>query len=222
MDERACNGNALHLPAGKLVRIALAEALEFHPGKPLPGRFARVEFPGEEQRQFDVFKNRQRVQQLKRLKNEANPVAPQLGQATISQGRRRNSIQKYLARRRKIHGTGQIEQRRFSAAAPPHQSYKLAALNVQGKTAERMHGLPIRQIVFRDILQRKYRHWIWQGGSVYRKLQAPVTRRMILASGDRQTDRARRASLRISARPAPFRWQRLPVANPASPQARSA
>ena len=158
MDERTCDGDTLHLSAGKLVRIAIAEAVEFHPGKPLPSRLARALFPGEEQRQFDVFENRQRMQQLKRLKNKPNLLAPQQGQAAVIQGGRRNSIQKHLARSRKIHGAGQIEQRRFSAAAAPHQRHKLAPLNVQGKTTERMHWLAIRQIVFRDVLQRKYRH----------------------------------------------------------------
>src|SRR5882762_4952320 len=98
MDERACNGDTLHLAAGKLVRIAIAEAVELHPGKPLTGRFARVEFSGEEQRQFDVLKNRQRMQQLKRLKNKPNLLAPQLGQTAVFQGGRRNSVQKHLAR----------------------------------------------------------------------------------------------------------------------------
>jgi hypothetical protein len=81
-----------------------------------------------------------------------------LGQAAVFQGGRRNSFQKHLAGRRKIHGSGKIEQRGFSAAAAPHQGHKLSALNVQGKTTERMHWLAIRQIIFRDVLQRKYGH----------------------------------------------------------------
>ena len=158
MDERACNGDTLHLATGELVGMTIAEALEFHPGKPFPGRFARVVFSGEEQWQFDVFKNRQRVQQLKRLKNEANSLAPQLGQAVVFQGRRRDSVQKHLTRRRKIHGSGKIEQRGLSAAAAPYQRHKLAALYVQRKTFERMHWLAIRQIIFRNVFERKYGH----------------------------------------------------------------
>src|SRR5216683_5034157 len=117
MDERARNGDALHLAAGELVRKAIAETFEFDPGQPLPGGFARVTLSGEEQRQFDVFENSQSVQQLKRLKNEADALAPQLSEAAVIQGGGRNSIQKNLARRRKIHGPGKIEQRGFSAAA---------------------------------------------------------------------------------------------------------
>ncbi len=85
MDERARNGDTLHLAAGELMRISVTEALKFHPGKPLPGRFAWVVFPGEKQRELDVFEDRQCVQQLKRLKNEADPLAPQLGQAAVFQ-----------------------------------------------------------------------------------------------------------------------------------------
>src|SRR2546427_10694821 len=106
MDERACNGDALHLAAGELVRKPIAGALGFDPGQPTWGGFAWVVLSGEEQRQFDVFENRQRVKQLKRLKNETDALAPQLSQATVIQGRGRNSVQKDPTRRRKIHGPG--------------------------------------------------------------------------------------------------------------------
>src|SRR5712692_3344609 len=144
MDERARNGHTLHLAAGELVRKAIAEAFEFDPGQPIPGDFAWVVLSGEEQRQFDVFENGQGVKQLKRLKNEADALAPQLSEATVIQGRGRNSIQKDLAGRRKIHSPGKIEQCGFSAAAAPYQCHKLAVLHVQRKTAERMHWLVIR------------------------------------------------------------------------------
>src|SRR5213083_2028158 len=137
MDERACNRHTLHLPAGKLVGIAIAESFKFHPGKPLPCRLARIWLPGEEQRQLHVLEYRQRVQQLKRLKNEADPLATQLRQAAIFQRRRRNSVQKHLARSRKIHCTCQIEQRGLSAAAASYKRHKFATLNIQGNIAER-------------------------------------------------------------------------------------
>ena len=117
MNERARNRNTLHLAAGKLVGIAITEAFEFHPSKPFPCRFARTGLPCKEQRQLDVFKYRQRVQQLERLKNEANFLATQLGQPAIFQRRRGNSVQKHVTPRGKIHRTCQIEQRGFSAAA---------------------------------------------------------------------------------------------------------
>src|SRR5712691_6409945 len=79
MDERPRNGDTLHLAARELVSITLAEAVEPDPRETLPGRLAWIRFSREQQRQFHVFENRQRVQQLKRLKDEANLLAPQLG-----------------------------------------------------------------------------------------------------------------------------------------------
>src|SRR6266446_10831215 len=147
MDERACNRDTLHLPAGKLVRIAIAETVEFHPGKPFPCRLARIWLPGEEQRQLDILEYRKRVQQLKRLKNEANSLATQSRQAAVLQRQRRNSVQKHVARRRKIHCACQIEQRGFPTAAASYQSHKFASLNTEGNTVECMHALAVRQII---------------------------------------------------------------------------
>ena len=111
MDERARNGDALHLAAGELVWKAIADAFEFDPFKAFAGGFANSRFSSEEQRQFDVFENRQGVKQLKRLKNEADALAPQMSESVVIQGRGRNSVQKDFARSREIHGPGEIEQR---------------------------------------------------------------------------------------------------------------
>src|SRR5229473_904633 len=144
MDERARNSNALHLAAGELVWKAIADAFEFNPFKAFAGGFASSRFSSEEQREFDIFENRQRMQQLKRLKNETDALAPQLSETAIIQGRGRNSVQKDFARSRKIHGPGEIEQRRFSAATAPYQGHKFAALHAQRNAAQRVHWLAIR------------------------------------------------------------------------------
>src|SRR5438132_10404269 len=100
MDERARDGDTLHLTSGELMRKAIAETFEFDPFKAFVGGFASSCFSREEQWQFDVFENRQCVKQLKRLKNEADALAPQLSEAAVIQRRGRNSVQKDLARRR--------------------------------------------------------------------------------------------------------------------------
>ena len=91
MDQRTRNGHALHLPSGKLVRITIAEALQLHPLEALPCSLARACFSRKEQRQFHVLKDCKGVEQLKRLKDEADFFAPQSRQRGIVQGRRRNS-----------------------------------------------------------------------------------------------------------------------------------
>ena len=104
MDERSRNRDALHLATRELVRKALAEAIEFDPLKAFAGGFASARFSCEEQRQFDIFENRQRVKQLKRLKNKADALAPQMSESAVIQGRGRNSVQKDFAGSREIHG----------------------------------------------------------------------------------------------------------------------
>src|SRR5260370_37975152 len=94
MDERSRKRDALHLATRELVRKALAEAIEFDTLKAFAGGFASARFSCEEQRQFDVFENRQRVNQLQRLKNKADAPAPQLSEAAVTQGRGVNSVLK--------------------------------------------------------------------------------------------------------------------------------
>ncbi len=83
MDQCTCNGHALHLAAGKLVRKAIAQAVEFDPREAFAGGFASIRFSSEEQRQFDVLKNCQCVKKLKRLKNETDLLPPQLRQTAV-------------------------------------------------------------------------------------------------------------------------------------------
>src|SRR5216684_673657 len=85
VDQRAGNSDALHLSAGKLVGEAVTESIELDPTEPFAGGFARVGFPSEKQRQFDVFENGQRVEQLEGLKNESDFFAAQMRQSGILQ-----------------------------------------------------------------------------------------------------------------------------------------
>src|SRR5580658_10634443 len=56
LDQRTGDAYALHLSAGELVRIAIAESVEFDPGEALAGGGASMGLPREKQRQFDIFK----------------------------------------------------------------------------------------------------------------------------------------------------------------------
>src|SRR5712692_1459556 len=57
MDESARDGDALHLTAGELVRIAVTEAVKLDPGETFASSGASVELAGKKQGQFDVFEN---------------------------------------------------------------------------------------------------------------------------------------------------------------------
>jgi hypothetical protein len=73
-----------------------------------------------------------------------------------------------LAGGRKVHGPCEVQQRGFSAAAPSYKRDELASLDVKGNTIERMYGLTIRQIIFRDILERENRHMDSRSGDILR------------------------------------------------------
>ena len=59
---------------------------------------------------------------------------------------------------RKIHGPGKMEQGGFPAAAAADQGDKFPALDAERKTADGVNRLAIRQVVFRNVLQREYGH----------------------------------------------------------------
>src|SRR5712692_11507634 len=139
MNERARNGDALHLAAGKLMRKTIAEAIEFDPAEAFAGCFASARLSGKKERQFHVFEHGESVKQLEGLKNEADFFAAQLGKTGILQRGCGNSVQKNLAGSRKIHGAGKIQKGGLAAPAAPHQRHKLAPLDVQGYTFERTH-----------------------------------------------------------------------------------
>ena len=67
LNERAGDAHALHLSAGELVRIAIAQSIEFNPGEFVAGSSTCIRLSGEQQWQLDIFKNGERVQQLERL-----------------------------------------------------------------------------------------------------------------------------------------------------------
>ena len=64
LNESASDAHALHLPAGELVGKTVAQPIEFHPPKLLAGGSARIGLSGEKQRQLDIFKNGERMQEL--------------------------------------------------------------------------------------------------------------------------------------------------------------
>src|SRR5580704_8647497 len=76
LDERSGDAHALHLAAGELVRVAIAQPIELDPRQFIAGSGACIWFPGEPQRQLDIFKNGKRVEQLERLENESDFFAP--------------------------------------------------------------------------------------------------------------------------------------------------
>lgn len=111
MDQRTGNRNPLHLASGKLVRKAIAKAIELDPCEALACRFACARFSRQKEGQFHVFESREGVKQLKGLKYEADFFSPQRCETRIVQRGSGNAIQQDVTGGGEIHRTGEMEQR---------------------------------------------------------------------------------------------------------------
>ena len=67
------------------MRKTVAKTIELDPRQTFPCGFARVRLTRKKKRQFHVFNRGQSMEQLERLKNEANFFAAQLRQASVIQ-----------------------------------------------------------------------------------------------------------------------------------------
>jgi len=82
MDQCTCNGHALHLAAGKLVRKAIAPGRRVRPTRGVRGRLSRASgFPARSSGKFDVLKNCQCVKKFETTeKMKTDLLPPQLRQ----------------------------------------------------------------------------------------------------------------------------------------------
>ena len=158
MYQSTSDGDALHLSTRKLVRIAVAEAVEFDPAQPFVGGGTRIGDAREQERQFDIFIDGEGVKQLEGLKDEADFVAAQNCQSRIVKAGSTDAIDEDGAARGKIHGSGKIEEGGFAAAAASDECEKFTGRHVEGNVIEGANGLAVGGVVFGDILQREDGH----------------------------------------------------------------
>ena len=78
VDQRAGDGDALHLAAGELEGHARGEGLHFDSRRRASGEAAGCR-AGKQQRQLDILDHGERVDELERLKDEADFLAPETG-----------------------------------------------------------------------------------------------------------------------------------------------
>ena len=84
MHERTRDGDALHLPSRKLVREAVTKFVKFYPMQSFAHSFTGIAISREQERQLNVFYDRQCVQQLKGLKNESHFSSAKLSQFRVT------------------------------------------------------------------------------------------------------------------------------------------
>jgi UDP-glucose 4-epimerase len=158
MNQSAGDCDTLLLTPGELMDQPVGEIFHFDPAQPVEGTRARIRLAGEQQRQLDVFHGGQRVQQLKRLKNETDLFPPQPRQFAIVESGCALASKQHFARGRKVHRSGEMQKGRFAAAAFTRESDELALLERQGDVFERCHRLACRSINFSDVSQLEPRH----------------------------------------------------------------
>ena len=115
---------------------------------------SRLGLPGQHQRQLDVLNHGKRRQQLKDSEKRTRLFRAAAASSAASRKRRSvHAVQPYRARRREIHRAGQIQQRRFSASAAPHQRDELACAKFEVHIVKRGNGTALRYVVLADVLQ---------------------------------------------------------------------
>ncbi len=82
----------------------------------------------QQQRKLHVFACCQHGKQVVALEDKAHLAAPQRSQLLFVEMRQVMTVEQYLPGRRLVKPTDQVEQRRFAAAAWPHDSHEFTAL----------------------------------------------------------------------------------------------
>jgi len=156
--ESAGNGDALHLTAGELMRMAVSQIGQADPGQPLQRDRPGAGPAGQKQRQLDVFDGGERGQKLERLEDEADLAAPQPGQLSVIQAPGRDTVDAHLARGGLIHGAGQVEQRGLAATAAADQRDELARADLKRDAPQRLDGDAVAPIAFPDAFELQQGH----------------------------------------------------------------
>src|SRR6266542_815260 len=137
--QRAGDGDALALAAGKLIRLVLQAMAKLHQVQQLAG--ALVYFLAapafEMKRQRHVLQAGEAGQQVEELKNKTDLVAPQAREVVVRESVQRLAVNRNLAGGGAVETADQVEQRRFARTGGADDRDHLAARDVQIHAFER-------------------------------------------------------------------------------------
>src|ERR1035437_2773212 len=156
--QRAGARHALPLPTGQSIRKMIETPPELHQRQ----QFARssVNFlarpAAQMQRRRYIFEARQRRQQIEKLENEADFVAPYACQVVIAQGRQSRAVDLDLALDRVIQRADQVQHGRFARAGRPDNGHHFAAPDGQVDVLQRGH-LPLAVELFGNSAKNNHR-----------------------------------------------------------------
>ena len=138
--ERARDRDALHLPAGELIRPVSATLLEPHEGEELPrlGRHPGRRDAVEEEREHHVLLRRERGEEVEELEDEPQPPPAKRREAIVRVGLDRLAGEAHAPGRGAIEATEEVQERALPRAAGADDGDQLAAGDVEGDAAQRV------------------------------------------------------------------------------------
>ena len=154
MYERPRDGHSLHLSARELMRQPLAKTIQLHPAQSLTRNASCLGLACQQQRQFHILEDRQRVQQLEGLKNEADFFAAKARQFRIRQsgGGNMPSTETFPTVGKSM-APAKFSSVDFPQPLRPTSVTNCPRIHVQRDSVKRAHQLAVTLVILGDIFQ---------------------------------------------------------------------
>ncbi len=140
--QRAGDGNALLLAAGKLVRAVVEPVAQLQRIEQFGG--ARLAFGcGQarvDRRHFDIFLRRRGGDEIVALEDEAESAAAQRGKRIGIERRNILAVEQILPAARTVETAQNIHQRRLAGAGSAHDGDEFARFDVERNAVQHLHG----------------------------------------------------------------------------------
>ena len=158
--QRAGDGDALALAAGKFVRLVMHAVGQADAGQRLVRELAAFlgGNAGINQGQFHVAQRVGARQQIEGLKNEADFPVADFGELVVVHFADVAAVEFVGAAGWRVEAAEQIHQRGFAGAGRPHDGDVFAALDFQRHFAQRVDGLGAHLVAPRNFLEADQAH----------------------------------------------------------------
>ena len=93
----------------------------------------------QNERKKNIVAQRERVQEVEVLKDEAEPVAAERGELAVGDAGKRLSVEKHSALRRLVQRRENVQKRRLSGAGFAHHGDELALFHAEVHIAQRLY-----------------------------------------------------------------------------------
>ena len=162
--ERPGDRDALLLAAGELRGAVAGAVAEPDLRERLADRGAAEAPAGEPRGQRDVLRRGQRAEQVERLEDEADVVAPQRRERALAHRAEVAAAELRAARRGAVEPGGDLQQRRLAGARRPHHGGERPAVEGERDAVERAHRALAAAEDAHDVVEAQQRVAAARGG----------------------------------------------------------